>query len=220
MSNPCLLNLTVSDLQPCKYTSMCKTFSYQCLINLHWLVHNKYILCLIWENKWKSRSFTNGHLGQTTDVFSVLCVRCCRNVKNYFSFCIPEVLTFAQMHASATATREPVMFLNFGSAAAGSRALKGRTTVAAEYERNCQVLRYGRAVHFIGPSKALLMRLQFPYACQDCDGVTGGNRWRLSSAGDTAAEEATSQWLLPWVKGGRGSCNMREVALDFSRQQE
>lgn len=78
-----------------------------------------------------------------------------------------------------------------------SRALKGRTTVAAEYEINCQELRYGRAVRFIGPSKVLLMRLQFTYACQDCDGVTGGNRWRLSSAGDTAAEEAASQRLLP-----------------------
>lgn len=69
--------------------------------------------------------------------------------------------------------------------------------MGAEYERNCQVLRYRRAVRVIGPSTVLLMRLQFTYACQDCDGVTGGNRWRLSSAGDTAAEEAPSQWLLP-----------------------
>lgn len=116
--------------------------------------------------------------------------------------------------------------LNFGSAAAGSRALKGRTTVVAEYERNCQVLRYGRAVHFIGPSKVLLMRLQFTYACQDCDGVTGetaggsarrGTRQqrRLRHSGSChdlrEAEEVVTWGRLRWTF--RGSRNKRFTLL-------
>lgn len=58
------------------------------------------------ENKWKILQFHKRPL-EARRCFSVLCIRCSRNGKTLFAFCIPDSLTFKRTQVS----REPVRFI-------------------------------------------------------------------------------------------------------------